>query len=225
LESADPWPQFDVMRLDELMYFNSRGQIVFSANRLPHWQQAGGIYFVTFRLADSVPKQLLDRWVAEREGWLRFHPSPWSQEEEREYHERFTGAMERWLDAGHGSCVLRRPECARVVESALRHFDGQRCDLFTSVVMPNHVHALFRLREGHTLEKMVHTWKRFTARRVNAMLGSRGHLWQRDYFDRLVRDYAHFGRCVRYIRRNPEKARLRSGEYLLYESELGREIE
>jgi len=121
--------------------------------------------------------------------------------------------------------VMRRPECALVVDAALRHFDGERCDQIASVVMPNHVHALFRLREGEALEQVLHSWKRFTARRINAMLGARGHLWQRDYFDRLVRDYAHLGRCVRYIRKNPEKATLRSGEYLLYESELARAVE
>jgi REP element-mobilizing transposase RayT len=213
------------MKVDDLQFFNPRGAIAFSANRLPHWQQDGGTYFVTFRLGDSVPKCLLAEWGAARDRWLQRHPPPWSQDEEREYHHRFTGAIERWLDAGHGACVLRRPECAFVVDSALRHYDGDRYGLIASTIMPNHVHVLFRLRAGHELETVVHSRKLFTARRINAALGTRGHFWQRDYFDRLVRDHAHLARCVRYIRGNPERARLRTGEYLLFESELARSIE
>ena len=47
----------------------------------------------------------------------------------------------------------------------------------------------------------------------------------RDYFDRLVRDDRHFANCVRYIRRNPAKAHLHSGESLHYESALARTVE
>ena len=213
------------MRLDELKFFDPRGEIDFSKNRLPHWQQAGGVYFVTFRLGDAVPKSLLDRWTAERAAWLRVHPQPRTDDDERDYHARFTAAMERWLDAGHGACVLRQPPCAAIVADALRHFERVRHDQLSWVIMPNHVHALFTLRAGHMLEDVLHSWKRFTARRINALLGRSGNLWQRDYFDRLVRDAAHFGRCVRYIRRNSEKAKLRSGEFLLWESDLARQIE
>jgi putative transposase len=67
--------------------------------------------------------------------------------------------------------------------------------------------------------------RRFSARKINALLGNSGILWQRDYFDRLVRDEEHFANCVRYIRHNPKKAGLRKNEYLLYESELAKQIE
>ena len=212
------------MRLDDLQFFDPRAPIVFGANRLPHWQQSGGTCFVTFRLGDSVPKPLLDRWGSERDAWLRLHPLPWTSAHEREYDERFAGAMEVWLDAGHGACVLRRADCAAVVAEALRHFAGERYEPISWVVMPNHVHALFAFRADHTLESILHSWKLFSARRINARLGRKGPLWQRDYFDRLIRDHSHLARCVRYIRHNPEKAGLRPGEYLLFESELAKQI-
>jgi putative transposase len=84
----------------ELRFFNPYAEIRFTANRLPHWQQEGAVYFITFRLADAVPHNLRTRLESEREAWLRVHPQPWSVEVEREYHERFSGAIERWLDAG-----------------------------------------------------------------------------------------------------------------------------
>jgi hypothetical protein len=84
----------------ELRFFNPYADIRFTANRLPHWQQVGAVYFVTFRLADAVPHQLRTQWQSEREAWLRVHPQPWNGEVELKYHERFSGAIERWLDAG-----------------------------------------------------------------------------------------------------------------------------
>ena len=117
--------------------------------------------------------------------------------------ERFSGAMERWLDVGHGSCVLRRHDCATIVAEVLRHFDGDRLSQIAWVVMPNHVHAVFVLNPAWSLEKIILSWKGFTARKINPLLGRTGSFWQRDYFDRLVRDAKHLANCVRYIRRNP----------------------
>jgi putative transposase len=137
----------------------------------------------------------------------------------------FRGAMERWLDAGHGSCVLPRHDCAAFVAEALRHFDGARLAIISAVVMPNHVHALFVQKADWPLEELLRSWKSFSSRKINSLLGRDGSLWQRDYFDRLVRDEKHFANCVRYIRRNPGKVYLQRGEYILYESELAHSIE
>jgi putative transposase len=153
------------------------------------------------------------------------HPKPWGSETEQEYHKRFSGAMEGWLDAGYGSCVLRKIECARIVDDTLRHFDAERLALISWVVMANHVHALFVQNPEHPLEDLIRSWKTFAARSINRLLERSGSLWQRSYFDRLVRNEKHFRNCVRYIRRNPERARLIAGEYILYESDLARKIE
>lgn len=211
--------------MDELRFFNPYSDIRETANRLPHWQQAGAVYFITFRLADALPESLRSEWESERAVWIGLHPQPWSSETEREYHIRFSGTIERCLDAGHGSCILRRADCATVIAQALRHFDGDRYSQITSVVMPNHVHMLFVQNPDWPLEKLLHTWKSFTARQINALLKRSGSLWQRYYFDRLVRGERHFANCVRYIRRNWKRAHLREGEYILYESELARSIE
>jgi len=109
---------------------------------LPHWRQTGCMYYVTFRLADSLPQTLLKQWQAERALWLKLNPRPWSVAVLREYAQRFQGPVEKWLDAGHGSCALRDPAKREVVAGALRHFDGERYALDAFVVMPNHVHAL-----------------------------------------------------------------------------------
>jgi hypothetical protein len=140
--------------MDALRFFNPYAEIRHTANRLPHWQQQGAIYFVTFRLADAVPGHLRNQWESERVTWLRLHPEPWTTEIESEYHRRFSGAIERWLDAGHGSCVLRRSDCAKLIAETLRHFDGERLALISSIIMPNHVHAVFVQSPEHPLGKV-----------------------------------------------------------------------
>ncbi|MEY2560796.1 MAG: REP-associated tyrosine transposase [Verrucomicrobiota bacterium] len=210
--------------MSELRFFNPYADIRHTENRLPHWQQQGAVYFITFRLADSVPSRLRNQWEHERQTWLKVHPEPWSAEIEREYHRRFSGAIERWLDAGHGACLLRRRECGEIVAETLRHFEGERLIMISLVVMPNHVHALFVQNPEWPLEKLIRSWKGFSARKINSLLDRSGNFWQRDYFDRLVRDNEHFANCVRYIRRNPAKAQLTQNEFILWESDLARSI-
>ena len=207
-----------------MKFFNPHEEIRFTRNRLPHWQQNGAVYFVTFRFADALPKNLINQWQEDRNAWLKWHPIPWTAEVDQEYHRRFTGKVEKWLDAGHGSCVLRRPACAQEIAIALQHFDGARLNIISFVVMPNHVHALFAQVDEWPLEKVVHSWKRHSAVRINRLIGSDSLLWQRDYFDRLIRNEKHFAKCVRYIRSNPENARVPSDEYILYESNAARAI-
>jgi type I restriction enzyme R subunit len=132
--------------------------------------------------------------------------------------------MDQWLDQGHDSCVLRTPAHAEVVAGALHHFESERVALISFVVMPNHVHVLFTLNPEWKLEEMIHSWKRHSANEINRQRGETGPLWMKDYFDRLIRDPAHLNNCVRYIRNNPTKARLRVGEYLLYESPFAQSI-
>lgn len=62
--------------MDKLRFFNPYEEIRFTENLLPHWQQKGAMYFITFRLADSIPARLRAQWQEEREIWLRLHPEP-----------------------------------------------------------------------------------------------------------------------------------------------------
>ena len=104
------------------------------------------------------------------------------------------------------------------------HFEGERSAMVSFVVMPNHVHALFMLLSGWSLENLIHSWKSFSAKRINHRTGQSGVLWQKDYFDRLVRDSEHFENCVRYIWNNPKKAGLRRDGFDLWESEIAKAI-
>jgi len=171
---------------------------------LPHWQQHEAWQFVTWRLADSLPKVKLDEWQSEKDAWLAQHPQPWDDSTHREYHELFSARINHWLDAGHGACILKDPACSRIVADALRHFDGQRYTLGPFIVMPNHVHVLFRPSEVHALENIIHSWKSFSANQLNKLIGSKGTLWQNDYWDTMIRHERHWHACRQYILKNSE---------------------
>jgi REP element-mobilizing transposase RayT len=206
-------------------FFNPLADLRFTRHHLPHWQQTSGTYFVTLRLADSLPATLLNQWRTERDLWHRQHPEPHSPEVQRDYQNRFPLRMETWLDAGHGACALRDPAARKAVIEALRHFEGERYVLLSWVIMPNHLHLCFTPAAEWSLERILFTWKRRTTATLNPLQGHTGAIWQRDYFDRLIRDRAHFGRVVRYIRQNPTKAHLPPTDFTLWESPEAREIE
>ena len=203
----------------EMRFFNPCADIAVGASRLPHWDQPGATDFLTFHLADSLPAGLLAQWREEREAWLTWNPRPWSPAQEREYHERFSGAVERWLDEGHGECLLRWPEVRAGVAEVFTKFDRDRYWQHAWVLMPNHAHLLVSLKEGIALPELLKAWKGASSRAVSLLLGRQATgdaFWKKDYFDRLVRDAVHFANCARYIRRNPAKANLRADEYTLH---------
>lgn len=185
---------------------------------LPHWRLEGTFNYVTWRLFDSLPQEKLKVWYDEKRTWLKDHPKPWNARAAADYRERFPKQLEKWLDAGYGACYLRDPACARIVASAFHHFDHERYELASFVVMPNHVHALFQLRGNWKLEVVNQSLKGYTAREINKILGRRGALWQQEGFDHLLRGVPQLDRCLSYIQQNPEKARLKPGEYIHYEA-------
>jgi len=115
--------------------------------------------------------------------------------------------FEEYLDRGRGSCLLREQRAAAVVEENWLHFDGQHYRLLAWVVMPNHVHLLVEIWQTPQ-SQLVKDWKGFSARRINRVLNRRGKLWQDDYWDRYIRDEAHYRKVVHYIETNPVKAGL-----------------
>jgi putative transposase len=131
--------------------------------------------------------------------------------EEREPEKR--RRLDDWIDAGHGSCVLSRPEIADITEASLLRFDSQRYRLIAWAVMPNHVHALFTPMSGWTVARIVASWKKFTARQIcdcrrNLNEEATGPVWHREYWDRYIRDKRHLVRTTEYIHLNPVKAGL-----------------
>jgi REP element-mobilizing transposase RayT len=126
--------------------------------------------------------------------------------------------MESWLDAGYGSCLLALPELRAELIETLERFDGQRHDIISAVIMPNHVHLLLRPREGD-LSEILKGIKGTSARRINRVSGRTGErLWMEESYDHIVQSIEELKAFQQYIRKNPRN--LPSDTYWLKENEL-----
>jgi carbamoylphosphate synthase large subunit/REP element-mobilizing transposase RayT len=206
--------------------FDPQTKLLQRRRNLPHLEQAGATYFVTFRLGDSIPQTLLAQWRGEQTSWLKHHPKPWDWKTEQEFKRRFVETREEWLDRGHGSCLLRDFRIARIIGDAMAHFDGERYILDAFVVMPNHVHAVVQPRGEHHLSDILRSWKTFSAKAINRALERTGSVWMPESYDHIVRDWNELLALRDYVAANPKKADLRKNDFLLVEMHaLQQEVE
>ena len=221
---------------------------------LPHYHASEKLQIITYRLADSLPKNVLFDRLDNIPGAPHFDsgtnsdslPGAPHSDAGKKTHYRKT--VESILDQGHGSCLLQIPSIAQTVIETWTYFDKKRYDLIAYVVMPNHVHVLIKTYEGFELGKIIWSWKRHVSKFVfeseeytrvfdesmgkafNEELVSRApkskhrfikpasecgapglvkrSLWQREYWDRFIRDEQHFISAISYIHENPVKAGL-----------------
>jgi REP element-mobilizing transposase RayT len=171
---------------------------------LPHWDFADSVQGITFRLADSVPAEVIAGWRDELQSLLKSPDPEVSSAAQADLHRKIA----KYEDVGYGSCDLADATCASILQDALKAGHGASYKLIEWCVMPNHVHALIRLRGSMTLGEIVKRWKGGTAVQINWSLGHSGSLWMRDYHDRFIRDLDHFQSARAYIRSNPVKAGL-----------------
>ena len=177
---------------------------------LPHWRQAGATYFVTFRLHDSLPQSKLRELREFKAEWERRNPPSVPTSAQQDLAREVMRRVEAWLDQGMGSCILRRRAVSALIEEALKAGDGSKHELGCYVVMPNHVHAIVRPIElaERALEAILQAWKGGSARAINELMKRSGTLWQRESFDRIIRDEEHLHRVIQYIGRNSKQAKL-----------------
>lgn len=182
-----------------------------SRGYLPHWETQNAIYFVTFRLKDSLPRKVVVEIRNQRkliENAQRASVTVPADRVRLRQLQALLRKAERWLDGGRGSCYMRDPRIAKIVADAISHFDGQRYRLLAWCVMPNHVHVVFSPLGKHKLEKILHSWKSFSSGEANRLLQRSGAFWQREYFDHLVRHEASLAKILRYVEENPARAGL-----------------
>lgn len=215
-----------------------QAEVQITSRNLPHWFQIDATIFVTFRTADSIPRDVRLRWQRELEDWLVIRKLPielaastvnqrlpnhdalmktLSAREQAEFRKWSDRIFHRSLDDCHGACPFKNPDLARIVGDAIRHGNEDRYDLDSFVVMPNHVHALVQFRQEGGLEMVSQRWMRYSARSINKAIGRSGPLWQPEPFDHIIRSVEQFTYLRKYIADNPEKAKLEEGEYLFWQ--------
>ncbi len=189
--------------LDTSLLFDPFSEVKIRQRNMPHWRQEGKLYFVTWRQEDSIAKEKREELRRARETFIKAYGDPATTSLtallQRRYDQLFHERVQRWLDAGSGSCVLRNPEARRIMRDALHHFHGTRYQLGSFAIAGNHVHVLVAPVVGFELSGILHSWKSFSANAINRTLGRKGALWQDESYDHLVRSEASLARITAYI--------------------------
>lgn len=158
---------------------------------LPHCEFQS-CQFISYRLFDSVPNEIVEQWKKE----LAVYSS-------NERQVKLAKLIDKYEDAGHGSCFLKDDRIASVIAENMYEFDGIHYDLIRWCIMPNHVHVLINVKEGITLSQIVMSWRSYSAHEANRILNRTGRFWMPEYFDRYIRNEEHYNNVIQYIDNNP----------------------
>ncbi len=204
--------------------------------KLPHIHSPGATLFVTFRLAGSIPKSVIEKWKQEKI-WLEKEQERLARNAEitQNQKEAFLEFNRRWFakfeDVLHreqsGTVWLKDENVANSVAESLKYRDGKVYKLHCFCVMSNHVHVVFTpfLNERSltevqysnplkfessepTLGEIMQSLKGYTAHEANKILNRQGQFWEVESYDHEVRNEEEFGRIVKYVLNNPVKAGL-----------------
>lgn len=186
----------------------------FYHRKLPHYQPAEAIFFVTFRLAGSIPVEIIRR-LRENHDLVNkgiLERSDLTEREQRELayaeQKRLFAATDGFLDTNPNAPYwLKEKDVAEIVMESIQYRDGKQYDLHAFTVMPNHVHMMMTLLpDAPVLYKVMQDLKKFTGLHSNRKLGRNGQFWEDESYDHVVRNNEEFYRILNYILRNPLKA-------------------
>jgi len=180
--------------------------------RLPHIQPQNATFFVTFRLANSLPKEVVIELMMEREQNERLIKSENNilkqkallEEERRKYF----GHFDEYLDKIKKSPFwLANSKIADLVAKAIKYQDGKHYVLNAFCVMPNHVHLMIEDCKI-PLYRIMQRLKSYTAIKANYILHRSGVFWHHESYDHVVNDGSEYENILWYILQNPVKAGL-----------------
>jgi len=198
----------------------------FYRHYLPHYQQPGQAYFITWSLKDAVPAKALHSYTLKLE-MLKSHITMHKLEKsensiieslESEYNavrRKYIKAYNDLLDAERNPIInLSKPEYTEIIIGSLKFWEGKKLNNCAFTIMSNHVHWVFEVLEKDEkgnpvyLQDIMQSVKRFSANRINKLENRQGHLWQKENFDTTIRDNKHMYNAVNYTLNNPVAAGL-----------------
>ena len=200
--------------MDDRLFFDAHQPIDITERKLPHWNQNNKLYFVTFRLADAMPAEVMQEYKALLTDVENSFPMPRTKVQQAEVDKIKHNTLEKYLDAGHGSCILRESRLRESLVKTLEHNEGVDYDIAAYVIMPNHVHLLLATISDKTIQSIMSSIKRVSGHHICKLANRESPLWQREYYDRLIRNSRHYEDVVAYIINNPRHCP--PGSYTLY---------
>ncbi|MBD3617136.1 MAG: transposase [Gracilimonas sp.] len=189
----------------------------FYRRNLPHWQPIGGDYFITLRLAGTLPKEIIEKLNKEKVRLLQDGNGD-KKDLRTKINRRIFKKYETILDkAERGPTWLKSVEIADIIKESLHFRDNKDYELYAYCIMSNHVHFVFRhlsnklkqKNDEYPITDILASFKKYTSRLCNEKLDRTGNsFWQAESFDHVVRDSDELERVILYTLHNPVKAGL-----------------
>ncbi|HMS67241.1 MAG: transposase [Saprospiraceae bacterium] len=178
-------------------------------SKLPHLYSGHTSFFITFRLADSLPQakvfELKTMMAREIQSIGEKDPYKRSQIIE-ELTNKYFGKFEKQLNGQpFGSCILKEEKVAGILYDKILSYDQVFYDLKCLSIMPNHVHLLIATLvagEEKDLGKWLQLIKGGSSYLINKHLGKSGVLWASESFDRFIRNEDHYRFAFNYTINN-----------------------
>lgn len=176
---------------------------LFHRRNLPHLHPSEGTFFITYRLADSLPKEIIESLSNE---YKNEKVEIIIQPNKHSYFVSFDEYLDKYESDKN---YLSLPEIAEVNKNGIHHYDSKYYQLICYCIMSNHIHLVIKLTENAPdLSKIMHSIKRYTAKESNILLDRKGAFWAQESYDHLVRNSNELRTIVNYVVNNPVKAGL-----------------
>lgn len=206
---------------------------IYYRRHLPHYQPEYATFHVVFRLAGSLPVQVIEELRQEQMQLKRKISQKRNVHIDRmqsvQFHKLYFERFDALLDhESIGPSWLKEPEVATIVKEAIDYRNDNVFNVAAYCIMPNHVHMLFepmpcdvsrltestnekKSRDGvstYNVTKIMESLKKYTALRANKFLQRSGSFWQHESYDHVIRDDDELENALWYILFNPVKAGL-----------------
>ena len=186
---------------------------------LPHWQPKNATFFITFRLAGSLPSSAIVRLKREKvELQCRLDKHKLNPKLSSSIEAKIFSTYEEILDSNLGGPHwLARSDIAEILTESIEYRNHKKYDLIAYCIMPNHVHMILKLlthnlkdveSKDYPLTRVLQGLKSYTALIGNRKLNRSGPFWQSESYDHVIRDYDELERVIIYTLNNPVKAGL-----------------
>lgn len=195
-------------------------------NNLPHFQQPGQAYFLTWNLKDAIPAKAFQDYTLQMEALqkqIKDFKEKKSKESmiinlQQEYdhlRRKYLKAYNDMLDAECNPSVnLLKPENIDIISNTFKYWEGKKLHNYAFTIMSNHIHWVFQLLEKDDngriiyLEDILQSVKRYSANKINKVENRQGSLWQKESFDTTIRNLEHMAKAINYTLNNPVNAGL-----------------
>lgn len=184
-------------------------------HHLPHWHQDDKLQFITLRLSDSLPQTKLTQLNQIKTQFEAQHPKPWDKNTERLFQKLYGTKLDYWLDQNLGCCILQDRNIRKTLIDSFDYINYQQCIILAYVIMPNHIHIIMMPYPGETATSVLGSVKQYSSNKINKLTGGTGSIWQKEPFDRIIRNARHLQNCVTYIQLNGKH--LSYDKYTIYE--------